>query len=160
MGSYTLAITLDRPYKETVQAVRRALEAQGFGVLTEIDLRATLKKKLGVDVAPQTILGACRPTGLPGDADGPVARNGASVQRCRSRDGHGTTVVEAFDPAAMIGLSGEGWPGLGGYGRAPSDHRNARRSHRGELIALDPAGMTPVIDRIKRAQGRWPACCG
>ena len=40
MGSYTLAATLDRPYEETVQAVRKALDAQGFGVLTEIDLRA------------------------------------------------------------------------------------------------------------------------
>ena len=61
MSSYTLGVTLERPYEETVRAVRSALETQGFGVLTEIDLQATLKKKLDVDVAPQVILGACRP---------------------------------------------------------------------------------------------------
>ena len=61
MSTYTLSITLPMPYDATVDAVREALADQGFGVLTEIDLRATLRAKLGVDVPPQVILGACRP---------------------------------------------------------------------------------------------------
>ena len=108
MSSYTLGVALERPYEETVAAVRSALETQGFGVLTEIDLRATLKKKLDVEVAPQIILGACRP---------PLAYEAlqvdpsiATVLPCnvvvRAIDDH-TTVVEAFDPDAMMGLSGD-----------------------------------------------------
>ena len=107
MGSYTLAATLDRPYEETVQAVRTALDAQGFGVLTEIDLRATLKKKLDVDVAPQIILGACRPQ-LAYEAL-QVDPSLATVLPCnvvvRAID-ENTTRVEAFDPDVMMGLSG------------------------------------------------------
>lgn len=107
MSSYTLGTTLDRPYEETVQAVRSALEAQGFGVLTEIDLRATLKKKLDVEVAPQVILGACRPQ-LAHEAL-QVDPSIATVLPCnvvvRAIDDN-TTVVEAFDPDAMMGLSG------------------------------------------------------
>lgn len=108
MGGYTIATTLDRPYDETVVAVREALADQGFGVLTEIDLKATLKQKLDVDVAPQVILGACRP---------PLAYEAlqidpsiATVLPCnvvvRAVD-DSTTVVEAFDPDAMMGLSGD-----------------------------------------------------
>ena len=114
------------PYEETVQAVRRALDDQGFGVLTEIDLRATLKKKLDVDVAPQIILGACRP---------PLAYEAmqtdpslATVLPCnvvvRAIDDN-TTMVEAFDPDVMLGLSGECGPGHGGYGRSRAAHGNA-----------------------------------
>jgi uncharacterized protein (DUF302 family) len=108
MSSYTLGATLDRPYEETVQAVRSALEAQGFGVLTEIDLRATLKKKLDVDVARQVILGACRPQLAYKALQ--VDPSIATVLPCnvvvRAID-ENTTVVEAFDPDAMMGLSGD-----------------------------------------------------
>ena len=62
MTQYTLETTVRRPYGETVEAVRAELSAAGFGILTEIDLKATLKAKLDVDVAPQVILGACRPS--------------------------------------------------------------------------------------------------
>ena len=109
MSGYTLGTTLDRPYEESVRAVRDALETQGFGVLTEIDLRATLKKKLDVDVAPQVILGACRPQ-LAHEALR-VDPSIATVLPCnvvvREVDDT-TTVVEAFDPRAMMGLSGDG----------------------------------------------------
>jgi len=106
MSSYTITMTLNQPYVAAVEAVRAALDAQGFGVLTEIDLKATLKDKLDVDIEPQIILGACRP---------PLAYEAiqaepsiAAVLPCnvvvRSVD-ENTTVVEAFDPDAMMGLA-------------------------------------------------------
>ena len=106
MSSYTITTTLNQPYVAAVEAVRAALGAQGFGVLTEIDLKATLKDKLDVDIEPQIILGACRP---------PLAYEAiqtepsiAAVLPCnvvvRSMD-ENTTMVEAFDPDAMMGLA-------------------------------------------------------
>ena len=61
MAAFTISTTLDQPYDTAVEAVRGALSSQGFGILTEIDLKATLKAKLDVDVDPQVILGACMP---------------------------------------------------------------------------------------------------
>jgi uncharacterized protein (DUF302 family) len=111
MSNYTLVATLERPYEETVSAVRGALETQGFGVLTEIDLRATLKEKLDVELAPQVILGACRPPlayqALQVDPSVATLLPCNVVVRAVSAD---TTVVEALDPMAMMGLSGD--PGL------------------------------------------------
>jgi uncharacterized protein (DUF302 family) len=60
MGAFETTTTLSMADAET--AVRETLAAQGFGVLTEIDVAATLKVKLGVDRAPLKILGACNPT--------------------------------------------------------------------------------------------------
>lgn len=107
MADYTLSATIAQPYAETVEATRAALAEQGFGILSEIDLAATLKAKLDVDVVPQVILGACRP---------PLAYEAiqadpsiAAVLPCnvvvRTIDA-ATTVVEAFDPDAMMGLAG------------------------------------------------------
>jgi uncharacterized protein (DUF302 family) len=108
MTAYTLAITLHRPYEETVEAVRAQLREAGFGVLTEIDLRATLKQKLDVDVAPQVILGACRPQ-LAYEAlkaDSSIAALLPCNVVLRALDDQ-TTVVEAFDPSAMVSLAGD-----------------------------------------------------
>lgn len=58
---YALTTTLERPFDVVVEEVKEALAEQGFGVLTEIDIKATLKKKLDVDVPDQVILGACNP---------------------------------------------------------------------------------------------------
>jgi uncharacterized protein (DUF302 family) len=106
--SYTLRATLDRPYDDTVAATRAALAEQGFGILTEIDLRATLKTKLDVDISPEVILGACRPE----LAHRALALDPAiaAVLPCnvvvRAVD-DATTVVEAFDPDAMTRLAGD-----------------------------------------------------
>jgi uncharacterized protein (DUF302 family) len=104
--SYTLTRTVDRPFTETLEAVRSALQEQGFGILTEIDLQATLKAKIDADIEPQVILGACRP---------PLAH--AAVQAEPSvgvllpcnvvvRSTEAGTVVEAMDPAVMVELTG------------------------------------------------------
>jgi len=106
--SYALSTTLTTPYGETVEAVRAALGEQGFGVLTEIDIKATLKQKLDVDVPAQVILGACRP---------PLAH--AALQAEPSiglllpcnvvvRETEDGTVVEAVDPQTMVAMTDNG----------------------------------------------------
>jgi uncharacterized protein (DUF302 family) len=106
MNDYTLATVVTQPYAEALDAVRAALVEQGFGILSEIDLKATLKAKLGVDVVPQVILGACRPA-LAYEALS-VEPSIAAVLPCnvvvRALD-EDTTVVEAFDPDAMVRLA-------------------------------------------------------
>ncbi|CUR58632.1 conserved hypothetical protein [metagenome] len=107
--TYTLSATVALPYADAVAATRRALADQGFGVLTEIDLAATLKEKLDVDLPPQVILGACRP---------PLAYAAllvdpsvAAMLPCNvvvRSVGEDSCVVEAFDPAVMPRLA----PGL------------------------------------------------
>jgi uncharacterized protein (DUF302 family) len=106
MGGFTLSTTLDRPYDDAVAAVRTALGAHGFGILTEIDLKATLKAKLDVDVAPQVILGACRPA-LAYEAM-TAEPSIAAVLPCNvvvRAVAENTTVIEAFDPDAMMELA-------------------------------------------------------
>ncbi len=91
-------------FDEAVSRVRAALAAEGFGVLTEIDVQATLKKRLDVDREPYLILGACHPpsahralTAVP--EVGVLLPCNVTV----SVEG-GTTVVRAMDPAAVMGL--------------------------------------------------------
>jgi len=59
--SYTLSATTELGFTETAERVREELKAEGFGILCEIDVQATLKEKLGVDGEPYLILGACNP---------------------------------------------------------------------------------------------------
>jgi len=59
--SYVFTKTLDVPFDEAIERATVALAERGFGVLTTIDVKATLKKKLDVDFRPYTILGACNP---------------------------------------------------------------------------------------------------
>jgi uncharacterized protein (DUF302 family) len=104
--SYALGTTVSAPYDQTVEAVRAALGENGFGVLTEIDIQATLKKKLDVDVPAQVILGACRP---------PLAHEALQAEPsiglllpCNVvvRETADGTVVEAVDPQTMVALTG------------------------------------------------------
>jgi uncharacterized protein (DUF302 family) len=107
MTTYTLAATVDRPYDATVERVRDLLGDAGFGVLTEIDLAATLHAKLGVEVVPRLILGACRPelAYRAVDADPRLATMlPCNVVIASERDGR--TKVEIFDPIAMTSFSG------------------------------------------------------
>ena len=59
--SYTLTTVTDHPFADAVERVREELKREGFGVLCEIDVQATLREKLGVDQEPYLILGACNP---------------------------------------------------------------------------------------------------
>lgn len=102
MSGYGISVSLDRPVSEVVPEVRQALADQGFGVLTEIDVRATMKAKLDVDVPEHLILGACNP---------PLAHRAITAEPsiglllpCNVvvRDANGTTVVEAIDPTMMV----------------------------------------------------------
>jgi len=61
MASYVMSIKLSGNLEEVKPKVLEALKAQGFGVLTEIDVQKTLKQKIGVDLMPYQILGACNP---------------------------------------------------------------------------------------------------
>jgi uncharacterized protein (DUF302 family) len=59
--SYTLSATTPAPFAEAVEHVREELKNEGFGVLCEIDVQATLREKLGAEIGPYLILGACNP---------------------------------------------------------------------------------------------------
>ncbi len=107
MPGYGLTVIVDASFDEADRRTREALADQGFGILTEIDVAATLKKKLNVDVGPQVILGACNPA---------LARQGLEVEPdlglllpCNvvvRVDDAGRTMVSALDPAVMVGLTG------------------------------------------------------
>ena len=104
--SYGSQVTLEEPFGEAVARVRAALAAQGFGVLTEIDVTATLKAKLGEQMEDYVILGACNP---------PFAHQALEVDRsigmllpCNVvvRATAKGTIVEALDPQVMVTLTG------------------------------------------------------
>lgn len=106
-ASYALSITVDRAFAETLEATRTALADVGFGVLTEIDMAATLKAKLDADVAPQVILGACRPplalAALTAEPSIGLLLPCNVVVRAQTDS---RTLVEAMDPAAMMSMTG------------------------------------------------------
>ena len=105
--SYALTATLDRPFGAAVDQVRAALAEQGFGVLTEIDLQATLRAKLGVGVPQHVILGACNPplalAALQAEPSIGLLLPCNVVVRSAA---DGTTIVEAVDPQTMVALTG------------------------------------------------------
>lgn len=103
---FTRRIELDSPYDEAIIRVTGALKDQGFGVLTEIDVRRTFKEKLDIDVEPEIILGACNPQ---------LARRAleidpriAALLPCNVvvRTEEGRTIVEALDPKILAEVPG------------------------------------------------------
>ncbi|MEY9928143.1 uncharacterized protein (DUF302 family) [Catenulispora sp. GP43] len=104
--SYGTAVTVDRPHAEVVGRVREALSEQGFGILTEIDVQATMREKLGEETGPYLILGACNP---------PLAYRALTAEPsiglllpCNvvvRADGD-RTLVEALDPDIMVRVAG------------------------------------------------------
>lgn len=101
--SYVFSKTLDLPFDETVARTREALGAEGFGVITEIDVQKTLKTKIDVDFRRYLILGACNPA-LAYEALRLEANVGAMLP-CNvvvQEAGDGRTEVSAIDPVASM----------------------------------------------------------
>ncbi len=105
---YGIGATVPLPYDRAVERTREELAREGFGVLTEIDVRATMKKKLDVDFRPYVILGACNP---------PLALKALSAERdiglllpCNvivyAGDEPDTSTVAVMDPVEALALTG------------------------------------------------------
>jgi Uncharacterized conserved protein len=101
---YAKTIELDISYEEAVPKVKAAFKDQGFGTLTEIDVKATLKEKIGRDIEPYVILGTCNPELASRALD--VEREIGLLLPCNvvvtERDGK--TLVQALDPQVMVSV--------------------------------------------------------
>jgi uncharacterized protein (DUF302 family) len=107
VSAYGITVKLPAAFAPTVARVRAALAEQGFGVLTEIDVQATLRTKLGAEMEDYVILGACNP---------PLAQRALDADRdiglllpCNvvvRADGPSATVVQALDPQIMVEMTG------------------------------------------------------
>jgi uncharacterized protein (DUF302 family) len=106
-GSYGFRATLDAPFPEAVERTKEALKAEGFGVLTVIDVRLTMKEKLDVDFEPYLILGACNPR---------LAYRALQAEHevglllsCNVivHEHDGKSAITIIDPAQMLGVIGD-----------------------------------------------------
>jgi uncharacterized protein (DUF302 family) len=100
-----LQLTVPAPLAAVRPAVEAALKTQGFGVLTEIDLQATFRAKLGVDHEPHRILGVCNPQIAKGALD--LDRDVALLLPCTVtlREVEGGTEVRVLDPESVFTLA-------------------------------------------------------
>jgi uncharacterized protein (DUF302 family) len=104
---FGITIRTAAPSADSVARVGEGLRAQGFGVLTEIDVQATLRDNLGVDMEPYLILGACNPS-LAHQALNTGRRIGLLLPRnVVVRTEASRTVIEALDPQTMAAVAGE-----------------------------------------------------
>ena len=105
-STYTLSGTTSLPFSDAAARVREALAEEGFGVLSEIDVQATLRAKLGEEMPPYLILGACNPPyahralGLEPELGALLPCNVVVYER------DGETHVSAADPVAMLSIVG------------------------------------------------------
>lgn len=107
IGSYAFETTTSRSFDDAITRVTELLAEQGFGVLTEIDVQATLKKKLGLERPRQKILGACNPpfAAKALDAEASIGL----LMPCNvvvREDAGGQVHVEMLDPIALFELTG------------------------------------------------------
>lgn len=103
---FTLSTTLEASYDATVARVRTLLGDAGFGVLTEVDIRATLRAKLDVEVPAQLILGACRPQLAHRALQ--VDPRVAALMPCNvvvADAGEGRTRIDVMDPTLIVSLA-------------------------------------------------------
>ena len=107
MSNYAFGKTTKLEFDQAIRRVTEELAKEGFGVLTDIDVSATLKKKLGLDTPPYRILGACNPQfahkALEAEPQIGALLPCNVVVRMSGKD----TIVEAMDPLAVMQLVGK-----------------------------------------------------
>lgn len=105
--SYTLATTVGLPFADAITAITASLKNVGFGILTEIDLTKTLHEKIGAEIKPYRILGACNPTFAHEALK--MEDNIGALLPCNvvvTDEGNGTCQVSIIDPVAMVQPTG------------------------------------------------------
>ncbi len=103
-AKYVFGKTVSLAFDDAIQRVTEELAKEGFGVLTEIDVKATLKKKLNLDVAPYRILGACNPQFAHKAIEFEPQIGALLPCNVVVREDQGKTRVEIMDPQAVLQL--------------------------------------------------------